>query len=223
MASRLWETGGGFAIRRLENRMRAAILAFLLLVVMAGTADARELSQRERAVAEQVAESAFPAPTCSDVDIIWTHQIVPVEGDEKSRALLAAGYTLRGYSYGLYDGTCKIAILSDLSPPQACTVAVHERGHLIGLEHNNGMPLMGDENGMILDDYVWPDCNRATAYLSRAAAIQQMIERVSDRTRVSCARQTLTRFRCVTHRRKKRKVFVVVLEPSGIRVAKVAR
>lgn len=205
------------------DTMRTVLLTLLLLTAMVATADARELSQRERAVAEQVAEGAFPAPTCTDVDISWTHQIEPVEGDDYSRALLAAGYTLRGYSYGLYDGTCKIAILSDLAPQDACTVAVHERGHLIGLTHNNGMPLMGDENGMIAPDYVWPACAQATAYLSRSAAQQRLYDFVSDQTRVRCVRQSITRFRCVTHRRKVRKVWVIVLEPSGIRVAKVAR
>jgi hypothetical protein len=102
-----------------------------------------------------------------------------------------------------------------------CTTAVHEAGHLAGLEHNNGLPVMGDANGEVNASYVWPAC-QSLAWIGLDDARSYMWERFPN-SAIACKRQTASRFQCVRHRdsSKRREVWRVWTSgPGGLRAAR---
>lgn len=207
-----------------------AVLALLtVLALPSHQAQARELTPTERAEIQDVASRAWPGSRCTGrVQLIWSHEIVAPPMDTATRALVAQGYELYGYATGTLNGTCDALVRGDLDAPVACTVAAHEAGHLAGLEHNDGLPVMGDQVGAISEGYVWPACWFLVT-LRLADAADWMWQRVSSDTRVACKRRSASQVQCVTsrpraHRSPVRKVFRVwSTGPGVVRGARLGR
>ena len=192
------------------------VVAFIFLG-LAPQAHARELTQPERASIQDAASRAWPDSRCHDnVHLIWSHDL-----DATIPDAAAQGFKVAGYAYGFDNGTCDAGVRSDLPPTQACTVAVHEAGHLAGFDHNNGMAVMGDEDGFIDIGYTWPGCE-ALLWMSLDDAWSYMAERF-PMSSSRCKRRTATRFQCVRHRdgRATRQVWVVwMTSPNTFRAAR---
>lgn len=190
-----------------------ALVSCLMLMFCAQRAESRELTQGERAAITEVANQAWAGSSCSGrITLAWEHEI-DATGDAQAQTLIAKGYQLQGYAYGIFDGSCEAGVRSDLEPVEACTTAVHEAGHLAatyrttdgvrelvsGPHHADGSAVMGDAEGVVADGYVWPACERLV-YLTLAQAEDWVWARSSSQTRVQCHRMTASRVQCITSR-----------------------
>jgi hypothetical protein len=192
--------------------MRNLIVSTLIAgaaLIAASPASARELPAAERAEISSIVEQSHPAERCGGTaSISWSHDL-----QANAPELAARGATILGYAYGMIDGSCSVAIRSDLAPDLACTVGLHEREHLAGVGHDTGDPLMGDVEGDF-GDYRDPRC-AALVEITRDDVIGVMWGRVSARTKVACTRTSSSTFTCVSSRRLVRKTWLVRGLPGG--------
>jgi hypothetical protein len=201
-----------------------ALIACFFLLGIAHKAEARTLTSTERAEIQDVTDRAWPTSRCANnVRIIWTSHIQPAADDTATQRELSTGrYALAGYAYGMRDGSCDVAVDPTRAPQDACTTAVHEAGHLAGLEHDDGLPVMGDQLGVTDPTYVWPACS-ALMWMGVDDARSYMYERFPN-SAIACKRQTASRFQCIRHRdsSRTRQVWRVwTIGPDAIRAVRV--
>ena len=180
------------------------VIAPVLLILSAQSAQARELTQGDRMAIGAIAEDAFPDSACyRQVHIAWQHHVTPAPDDPAAAAIAAnPALQLAGYAYGVIDGSCNVGVRSDLDPVQACNTAVHEAGHLAGRRHGSsalmGSPDTDDPShpgGIIAQGYVYPACANLI-YLQHQRAVDWVWARSSDDTTVSCKRMTPSLMQC---------------------------
>jgi hypothetical protein len=189
------------------RRTVVSLAVAALALVAAPVAHATELAPDTRAEIAQLASST-PGRCAGRVSIVWAHELATVRPD-----IAAQGLEVMGVAYGVADGGCTIAVVSDADPALACTVALHEVGHLNGEQHGNGDPVMGDAGGEIRD-YRAPRCADVVA-ITRDDAISAMWQHVSERTKVACKRTSAATFTCVSSRRLVRKTWQVTGRAGG--------
>lgn len=188
-----------------------ALVTCLFLSFFAQNANADEVSQGDRMVIGAIANAAFPASSCYDqLRVVWLHTIQIPEDDSQAAAVQSAGFQLQGYAYGMRDGSCTVGVRSDLGPQAACTVAVHEAGHLAGQQHGSSA-LMGTPDstdpthpgGVMADDYIYPACTTKAlgASLPLWMAEDELAARISDSALRQCRRVNPLVVDCVSSRR----------------------
>lgn len=202
-----------------------ALVTCLFATIRAQTANAGEVSASDRQAIAAIANDAFPDSPCrGQLTVAWAHDITPPEDDTQALAVRNGGFQLAGYAWGVRDGSCKLMVRSDLEPQRACTVAVHEAGHLALYRHGSS-PIMGSPDtddpthpgGVIAEGYVWPAC-RGLVYLPLWIAEGELTDRISDTTRFQCKRASATVVDCrtsrTTGRRTVRKTARIEAHPS---------
>jgi hypothetical protein len=199
--------------------MRMALVVLIVacgLLLSAQVAAATELPSSIRDQITTIVNQPDPGNRCTGhVHLIWAHDLQATQP-----GLAARDLRILEYAYGVIDGSCDVAVRSDLEPQLACTVALHGREHLMGVGHNTGDPLMGDADGNI-GTYRDPRC-AGVLILDRLDALDAVWARVSSRTHVTCRRAGPGVFMCTSyHGRLLRKTWLVKALPGDRVSAKV--
>ncbi len=213
-------------------------MAVAIAALLTTPAEARELTQRERAQVQDVASNVMPGTRCyGQVRILWQHDVQTPPGDTDVDQIHKLGLDVAGYAYGAVNDSCDVGIRTDYTPQQACTIGVHERMHLVATRfddetqsmvdvptaphHGDGSPIMGNEYGQIATGYIWPGCV-SMIWLRQDEAQAFMWDRFGM---ADCVRKTASRFQCVgvnvgklRHGKRKRfrQVWRVWLDEKGM-------